>query len=249
MSTFFSRLTPSVKWGWPSPPTQQGIGDKDPGVAGGTLLNDREICERAEQGMISPYEPTKIRQVDAPSGGKLRSEVLSGVRYGTGSALTYPVISYGSSSYGYDLRLSGDDFRIFQHVPGLIVDPKKFNERCLKPASLVFDSMGSFFVLPAHTYALGVVLEHLSLPDDVTAFFIGKSSYARCGIIVNTTPGEAGWKGYLTLEISNSSGADVRIYANEGICQALFFRGNPCNRPYGDGKYQNQTAGVTLAKV
>ena len=104
-------------------------------------------------------------------------------------------------------------------------------------------------MLPAHTYALGVVEEYLKLPPDITAFFIGKSTYARCGIIVNTTPGEAGWEGYLTLEISNSSGADCKIYAKEGICQALFFCGNPCEKPYGDGKYQKQTAGVTVARV
>jgi dCTP deaminase len=195
------------------------------------LLNDAEIRGLAEAGMIAPYTPTKVRKV-----------LMQGPR-------ELPVISYGSSSYGYDLRLSLQDFRIFRHVPGLIVDPKAFDARCLAPAPLYTDETGSYFILPAHTYALGVVEEYLKLPPDVTAFFIGKSTFARCGIIVNTTPGEAGWEGYLTLEISNSSGADCKIYAKEGICQALFFRGNPCETPYGDGKYQNQAAGVTLARV
>ena len=197
------------------------------------LLNDAEIRALAELGMISPFTPEKVRQVhvDAITGQEV------------------PAISYGSSSYGYDLRLSPDDFRIFHHVPGLIVDPKAFDTRCLQAAPLFKDETGSYFILPAHTYALGVVCEYLELPEDVTAFFIGKSSYARCGIIVNTTPGEAGWEGYLTLEISNSSGADCKIYANEGICQALFFQGNPCETPYGNGKYQYQTAGVTVARV
>lgn len=216
-----------------------------------TLLNDTEIRQLAAEGMISPFEPTKVRQLPVPPGSTYRSEVLAGTRYGVGgSNLTYPAISFGSSSYGYDLRLAAHDFRIFQHVPGLVVDPKDFDDRCLQSAQMYrHGGVGSFFILPAHTYALGVVQEYLELPEDVTAFFIGKSSYARCGIIVNTTPGEAGWKGYLTLEISNSSGADVRIYADEGICQALFFKGNPCAAPYGNGKYQNQSAGVTLAKV
>lgn len=196
-----------------------------------TLLHDAEIKALAEQGMISPFVPSKVRRIQLP-GPRIM-----------------PVISYGSSSYGYDLRLSLKDFRIFQHVPGLIVDPKEFDSSCLSAAQLCRDEKGSYFILPRHSYALGVVEEHLKLPPDVTAFFIGKSTYARCGIIVNTTPGEAGWEGFLTLEISNSSGADCRIYAGEGICQALFFRGEPCEQPYGDGKYQHQAAGVTVARI
>jgi dCTP deaminase len=104
-------------------------------------------------------------------------------------------------------------------------------------------------MLPAHTYGLGVTVERLCIPANVTVVFIGKSTYARSGIIINTTPGEAGWEGNLTLEISNSSDSDCRIYANEGICQALFYEGEPCDQPYGDGKYQGQGSGVTLARV
>ena len=200
-------------------------------------IPDWRIRQLAAEGMISPFEAGKIRDVEIDN------------RHGE---IQYaPVISYGSSSYGYDLRLASHDFRIFQHVPGLIVDPKRFDDRCLVPAELHKDPLDDslFFILPAHTYALGVVIERLKLPANVTAQFIGKSTYARCGVIVNLTPGEAGWEGYLTLEMSNSSGADCRIYANEGICQALFYEGVPCDAPYGDGKYQEQDAGVTLARA
>lgn len=191
------------------------------------IKNDQWIKEHADS-LIMPFHDHKIRL-----------------------STCYPVISYGVSSYGYDLTLSPNDFRIFRHVPGLIVDPKNFDPSCLQQAEPDYDLVrGASFILPAHTYALGVTVEHLRIPSNITALFIGKSTYARCGIIVNTTPGEAGWEGHLTLEISNSSGADVRIYANEGICQALFFEGEPCDQPYGaDGKYQQQGSNVTLAKV
>ena len=202
----------------------------------GGSMPDWRIRELAEAGMISPFEPGKIRRIKADW-----SSLSSGA--------TEAAISYGTSSYGYDLRLAPHDFRVFRHVPGLIVNPKAFDDRCLAPAELQWDSYGRFFILPAHTYALGVVIERQALPPHVTAIYIGKSTYARCGVIVNTTPGEAGWEGHLTVEISNSSGADCRIFANEGICQALFYEGVPCDQPYGDGKYQGQAAGVTLAKV
>jgi dCTP deaminase len=192
----------------------------------GGSMPDWRIRQLAAEGMISPFELEKVRKVYRAS-----------------------VISYGTSSYGYDLRLAPHDFRVFRHVPGLIVNPKAFDDRCLAPAELHEDAYGRFFILPAHTYALGVVIERQALPPHVTAIYIGKSTYARCGVIVNTTPGEAGWEGHLTVEISNSSGADCRIYANEGICQALFFEGVPCDQPYGDGKYQGQAGGVTLARV
>jgi dCTP deaminase len=202
----------------------------------GGSMPDWRIRELAAEGMISPFEPGKVRRIQA--------NWIS-----NHPSATEPAISFGTSSYGYDLRLSHRDFRVFRHVPGLIVNPKAFDDRCLVPAELQWDSYGMFFILPAHTYALGVVIERQALPPHVTALYIGKSTYARCGVIVNTTPGEAGWEGYLTVEISNSSGADCRIYANEGICQALFYEGMPCDQPYGDGKYQGQAGGVTLARV
>jgi dCTP deaminase len=162
-----------------------------------------------------------------------------------------PVISFGVSSYGYDLRLSPDDFRVFRHIPGTIVDPKKFNPDNLVSVPLQQDGEDVYFILPANTYALGVALERVTMPANVTAICVGKSTYARCGVIANVTPIEAGWSGYITIEVSNSSNADVRIYANEGIVQLLFFEGEPCGTSYDDraGKYQNQKAEVTLARV
>jgi dCTP deaminase len=190
------------------------------------LLNDAQIRELAEQGMINPFVPEKIRKLD-----------------------DIAAISYGLSSYGYDLTLAPQQFQTFCHIPGTVVDPKRFNPLNLVDLPLEVDRFGQFFVTRHHSYSLGYVHEKLKIPSDITVLFIGKSTYARCGIIVNTTPGEAGWEGHLTLEISNASDADCRVYANEGICQALFFRGEPCLKPYGDGKYQNQTAGVTLARM
>ena len=191
------------------------------------LLPDWKIKQYASQGMITPFHASLVREW---KGRK--------------------VISYGLSSYGYDLRLSPDDFRIFRHIPGTVVDPKAFNDNNLVQAELHEDANGKFFILPAHSYGLGVALEYLYLPSNVTALFIGKSSYARTGLIANLTPGEAGWKGHLTLEFSNSSSADIRIYAEEGVVQALFLESIPCETPYGDSrKYQGQGQKVVTAKV
>lgn len=161
------------------------------------------------------------------------------------------VLSYGTGSYGYDLRLSPNDFRIFRHVPGTVMDPKAFNPDNLEPAPLHEDASGYFFILPAHSYGLGVALEHLEIPSNITCIFLGKSTYARLGVIANTTPGEAGWRGHLTLEFSNSSSADCRIYAIEGVVQALFLEGDPCDVSYEDrlGKYQDQPEVVVTART
>jgi dCTP deaminase len=192
------------------------------------IQNDVWIKQMAEQGMIQPFQPSLVRQVD-----DLR------------------VISFGLSSYGYDIRLSPKDFRVFRHIPGTVVDPKNFNPANLEPAHLHSDKNGEFFIMPAHSYGLGVALERLEVPDNVTVLCIGKSSYARTGLIANLTPAEAGWRGYLTLEFSNSSSADCRIYANEGVVQLLFLVGEPCAVSYEarKGKYQDQTESVTLARV
>jgi dCTP deaminase len=162
-----------------------------------------------------------------------------------------PVLSYGTSSYGYDLRLSAREFKIFRHVPGTIMDPKAFNPENLEPAKLQHGVSGLCFILPAHSYGLGVALERLKMPPNVTAICVGKSTYARMGIIVNVTPAEAGWEGHLTLEFSNASGADCRIYANEGVCQLLFLEGEACETTYEarSGKYQGQSEQVTLPIV
>src|SRR5512147_2633298 len=173
--------------------------------AGQTMIkNDKWIKEAAKAGMITPFSDRLIRQVEDRS-----------------------VISYGLSSYGYDIRLSPNDFRIFRHIPGTVIDPKNFNPSNLESVELQSSENGDYFIIPAHSYGLGVALEKLTIPDNITCLFVGKSTYARVGVIANLTPGEAGWRGYLTLEFSNSSSADCRIYANEGIVQALFFEGEP----------------------
>lgn len=185
-----------------------------------------------ENRIIDPFVPSLIREVDR-------------------DGVTNRVISYGQSSYGYDIRLSSNDFQIFRHIPGTVVDPKNFSPANLEPAKLNSDEQGDYFILPAHSYGLGVAVERLEVPDNVTVICIGKSTYARCGIIANLTPAEAGWRGHLTLEFSNSSSADTRIYANEGVVQLLFFEGEPCQVCYETrrGKYQGQEERVTLAKV
>jgi dCTP deaminase len=160
-----------------------------------------------------------------------------------------PCVSFGLSSYGYDLSLSGDDFRVFKRVPGAIMDPHEFDASHLEQAELRDELSGRYFILPAHSYALGVVKEYISMPTDILGICIGKSTYARLGIICNMTPVEPGWEGHLTLELSNSSGADCKIYADEGICQILFFQGEPCAEAYGDGKYQGQAQEVTIARM
>lgn len=201
------------------------------------LKNDIWISEQNQwvnnpgANMIIPYIPTLVRHLS------------SGDR----------ALSYGQSSYGYDIRLSQREFLVFRHVPGTVMDPKHFNPKNLEPTNLKFeeDSDGCYFVLPAHSYGLGVAREKLNVPDNVTVVCLGKSTYARCGIIVNATPAEAGWSGHLTLEFSNSSGADCRIYADEGVCQLLFFEGEPCRTTYQarNGKYQNQPETVVSAIV
>ncbi len=187
----------------------------------------------AEKGMIYPFEPSLIRELKGDQ------------------SLPSRVISYGLSSYGYDIRLSQVEFRIFRHIPGTVVDPKNFNPQNLEPTQLHIDEGGNYFILPAHSYGLGVALEKLEVPDNITVVCIGKSTYARCGIIANLTPAEAAWRGHLTLEFSNSSSADCRIYADEGVVQLLFLEGEPCAISYEarQGKYQDQAEIVTLARV
>jgi len=198
------------------------------------LKNDRWITEQAQLGMIEHFEPSSVRTIAVDDNGSLRR-----------------VLSYGLSSYGYDLRLSPEEFLVFRHIPGTVVNPKRFNPNNLEPVPLHSDEDGDYFIIPAHSYGLGVSLERLSIPPNITVICIGKSSYARVGLIANLTPIEASWQGYLTLEFSNASSADCRIYANEGIVQLLFLEGEPCETTYADrdGKYQNQLQKVTLARV
>jgi dCTP deaminase len=199
-----------------------------------SIKSDIWIQQQAiENRMIDPFVPSLIREVERDGD-------------------TNRVISYGTSSYGADLRLSPKDFRIFRHIPGEVVNPKRFNPAHLEQAPLFSDEDGEYFILPAHTYALGVTIEQVVMPPNITGLLLNKSTMVRCGVVLPATVIEAGWAGSITLEISNQSKADCRIYAGEGIGQLLFFEGEPCEVCYGTrkGKYQNQAPEtVTLAKV
>jgi dCTP deaminase len=145
-------------------------------------------------------------------------------------------ISYGVSSYGYDIRVA-DEFKIFTNVHSAIVDPKNFD-----PESMV-DFKGEVCVIPPNSFALALTVEYFRIPRSVLTVCLGKSTYARCGIIVNVTPFEPEWEGYVTLEISNTTPLPAKIYANEGIAQVLFFEADDeCRISYADrkGKYQKQ---------
>ncbi len=182
------------------------------------LKPDHWITRMArEQKMIDPY-------------------VESQVRDGT--------ISYGVSSYGYDIRVA-DEFKIFTNVHSAIVDPKNFN-----PDSMV-DFTGEVCIIPPNSFALARTVEYFRIPRSVMTVCLGKSTYARCGIIVNVTPFEPEWEGYVTLEISNTTPLPAKIYANEGIAQVLFFEADEeCEISYADkkGKYQKQQR-IELPKI
>ncbi len=154
------------------------------------------------------------------------------------------VISYGLSSYGYDARVS-DDFMIFTNVDNAVVDPKAFSEQSF------VERKTDICVIPPNSFVLSRTVEYFRIPEDVLVICLGKSTYARCGLIVNVTPLEPGWEGHVTLEISNTTPLPARVYANEGISQFLFFRGaGPCEVNYADrkGKYMGQR-GVTLPRA
>ena len=169
-----------------------------------------------KHGMIEPFESSQVRD---------------------------GVISYGVSSYGYDMRVARE-FRIFTNVLSSVVDPKAFD-----PKSFV-EFEGDVCIVPPNSFALARSVEYFRIPRDVVTITVGKSTYARCGIITNVTPLEPEWEGHVTLEISNTTPLPARIYANEGIAQCLFFRGEPPLVSYGDkkGKYQGQR-GVTLPRL
>jgi dCTP deaminase len=161
------------------------------------------------------------------------------------------ILSYGLGSYGYDIRLSPTQCLVFGRIDVGETDPKNFNLDILRPVELLKDERGKYFLIPPYSYCLGVAEEHLSLPVDITVVAMGKSTYARTGIIANITPAEALWRGHLTLEISNATPLFNRIYANEGIIQLLFFRGNPCSITYEDriGKYQDQPKEIVTCRI
>ena len=171
------------------------------------LKNDLWINQKASEGMIKPFQSNLVRHLEPNTKQK-------------------PVLSYGCSSYGYDLRLSSKEFLIFRHIPGTVMNPKKFNPNNLEKTVLHHDKDGDFFILPAHSYGLGVALEKMKVPENITVICIGKSTYARLGIIVNTTPAEAGWEGHLTLEFSNSSGEIAefmlkRVFVNYSFLKVI----------------------------
>lgn len=184
------------------------------------ILNDSEI---SKESLLSPFHSRKIREFN-----------------------NIKRISYGCSSFGYDITLSEDCFKIFK--PGKTTDPKNFDDSVLEPAGLISDDSGDYFILPPYSNGLGVSRELFNIPDDVLGVATSKSTYARCGIIVNVTPLEPSWKGFLVLEIFNANSSPCRIYANEGIAQLIFFKGNTPEQPY-SGKYQNQPHKITYAQV
>lgn len=192
-----------------------------------------EHCLDVERPIIEPFNVELVRWV--PHG-----------------ILKRKIISRGLTSYGYDIQLDPTSLKVFSPIQHGLVDPKDFNDQSLVEAPLhSSDSGAQWWLLPAHTYALGVSVEYFRMPRNVTALCYGKSTYARCGIICNCTPLEAGWEGNLVLELSNSCSVPVRIYANEGIAQIVFFEADEDPMvSYADrsGKYQGQT-GVTTAKL
>ena len=187
-----------------------------------SLQSDRWIKQKAiEEGMISPFEEDLVREIDGER-----------------------VISYGLSSYGYDLRVS-DEFKVFTNVNNAVVDPKNFSDESFVTVK------GPTCIVPPNSFALAVSVEYFKIPRNVMTLCIGKSTYARCGIIVNVTPFEPEWEGYVTLEISNTTPLPAVIYANEGLAQVVFLESKEaCITSYADrkGKYMNQV-GITVPAI
>lgn len=200
------------------------------------LLNDNDLIPllTAPEPLISPAELQQVREVDKRK-----------------------VISYGLSSAGYDIRLCRNEFKVFRRNYREVIDPKNFNQDAIKwiARRIAYDynlrTPSDYWILDPHKYALGLSLETFNLPSDILGLCVGKSTYARSGLIVNTTPLEPGWQGRLVIELSNPTEVPIRVYAGEGIAQVLFFRANgPCRTSYADraGKYQGQS-GIQTAIV
>ncbi|HEU4836550.1 MAG TPA: dCTP deaminase [Pyrinomonadaceae bacterium] len=187
-----------------------------------SIKSDKWIRRMAkEYGMIEPYEPNQIK-------------LLDGKR----------IVSYGTSSYGYDIRCA-DEFKLFTNINSTIVDPKEFDENNF------VNFKGESVIIPPNSFALARTVEYFRIPRNVLTICLGKSTYARCGILVNVTPFEPEWEGYVTLEFSNTTPLPAKIYANEGVAQVVFFESDEvCETSYKDrgGKYQGQR-GVTLPKM
>ena len=186
-----------------------------------SVKSDKWIRRMAQEGMIEPFEPGQVREL--PDKGK--------------------IISYGTSSYGYDVRCASE-FKIFHNINSAIVDPKHFDE------SSFVDVQSDVCIIPPNSFALARTVEYFRIPRSVLTICLGKSTYARCGIIVNVTPLEPEWEGHVTLEFSNTTPLPARIYANEGVAQMLFLESDEiCEVSYKDrgGKYMGQS-GVTLPR-
>jgi dCTP deaminase len=183
-----------------------------------SIKADRWIKKMAlEHGMIDPFEDRQVRE---------------------------GVISYGLSSYGYDIRVA-DEFKVFTNINSTVVDPKNFDNRSF------VDVKADVCIIPPNSFALAKTVEYFRIPRNVLTVCVGKSTYARCGLIVNVTPFEPEWEGYVTLEISNTTPLPAKVYANEGISQVLFFESDEdCEVSYADkaGKYQKQQ-GLTLPRL
>lgn len=187
-----------------------------------SIKSDKWIRRMAEQhGMIEPFSPVQVKEVNGQR-----------------------IVSYGTSSYGYDIRCA-NEFKIFTNINSTIVDPKAFDHNNF------VDFTGDVCIIPPNSFALARTVEYFRIPRSVLTVCLGKSTYARCGIIVNVTPFEPEWEGYVTLEFSNTTPLPAKIYANEGVAQVLFFESDEeCETSYKDrgGKYQGQV-GVTLPKT
>jgi dCTP deaminase len=183
-----------------------------------SIKADKWIKKMAlEQGMIDPFEDRQVRD---------------------------GVISYGLSSYGYDIRVA-NEFKVFTNINNTVVDPKNFDDRSF------VDMRTDVCIIPPNSFALARTVEYFRIPRDVLTVCVGKSTYARCGLIVYVTPFEPEWEGFVTLEISNTTPLPARVYANEGIAQVLFFQSDEvCDVSYADkkGKYQKQQ-GLTLPRL
>lgn len=188
-----------------------------------SIKSDAWIRQMAlTQGMIEPFVDNQVRAIDTQE----------------------KVVSYGLSSYGYDIRVS-NEFKVFTNVHNAMVDPKNFQENSFVQIT------SNICIVPPNSFALARSIEYFRIPRDVLTICLGKSTYARCGIIVNVTPFEPEWEGYVTLEISNTTPLPAKIYANEGIAQVIFFQSeDPCEISYADrkGKYMKQV-GITLPRI
>lgn len=204
-----------------------------------TIKADRWIIEQCEKNqMIFPFERNLIREVYLENAERLPEKVK--------------ILSKGVSSYGYDCSLSDKQFKVFSPIQGSEIDPKNFDTNVLLDVPLRLTDKGEkYWLLPPHSYGLGLTVEYFKLPNNVLTICVGKSTYARSGLFLNLTPGEAGWQGNLVVELFNAANLPIRIYAEEGLFQMLFFESDEqCNTTYEDrgGKYQAQDS-LVYSKV